>query len=61
MRFLAAALVAAFFMAGSPALAHQICALREAYVEHLATKWGEAPVSHGVLSNGRLLEVLLPI
>ena len=59
MRAIAAALVLAMaaFSMPQPVLAHPFCAPREAYVEHLAMKWGEAPVSHGLLSDGRLLEM----
>lgn len=57
MRFIAAALVAAFFMAASPALADVICNPRSVLVEHLKEKYGEQPLAFGLNNDGRLVEL----
>ena len=57
MRFIAAVLVAAFFMAGSPALADVVCNPRSAFVENLKEKYDEQPLAFGLTNDGRVIEI----
>lgn len=59
MRLIAAALTAAFFMFASPVLAQTNCMKRAEWVEHLANKYGETPVSHGLTSGNGLVELFV--
>ena len=60
MRVLTAAFGAAFLLlAGASAAAAQaVCLPRGQALQHLAAKYGEAPVARGVTGIGSLLEVL---
>ena len=53
-----AAVVAAFFVSASTAPAQSQCGPREILLRQLAERYGEAPIAHGVMHNGRLLEVI---
>ena len=53
-----AAVVAAFFVAASPAVAAH-CAPREAALAVLVEDYGEQPIGGGIASQGPMLEVLV--
>lgn len=54
----AALIGAAFCFMASSAVAQPVCNDRQKFLDHLSSKYDEAPVSMGLASNGAVLEVL---